>query len=76
MTMSDGDGDQCCIQKMWPWGHTENFQNVGGGGEGVYDVLTFQKSRGGKSSHTYAPYTDRVAYRGAGTLGFPPPPQN
>ena len=33
--------------------HTENvarrgnlsFQNVGGGGEGVYDVLTFQKSR-------------------------------
>ena len=36
--------------------HTENvarggklsFQNVGEGGKGVYDVLTFQKSRGAK----------------------------
>ena len=40
---------QCCIQKMWLGGQTESFQNVGGG-EGVYNVLTFQKSRGGKSS--------------------------
>ena len=37
---------QCCIQKMWLGGQTESFHNVGGGGEGVYDVLTFQKSRG------------------------------
>ena len=37
--------------------HTENvarggklsFQNVGEGGKGVYDVLTFQKSRGPKA---------------------------
>ena len=30
----------------WGEGGTENFQNVGG--EGVYDVLTLQKSRGGQ----------------------------
>ena len=30
------------------WGKL-SFQNVGGG-KGVYNVLTFQKSRGGKSS--------------------------
>ena len=30
---------------MWLGGQTKSFQNVGGG-EGVYDVLTFQKSRG------------------------------
>ena len=35
---------------MWLGGRTKNFQNVGGRGEGVYDVLTFQKSRGGKRS--------------------------
>ena len=35
----------CCIQKMWLGGQTESFQNVGG--KGVYNVLTFQKSRGG-----------------------------
>ena len=45
---------------MWLGGQTENFQNVGGG-RGVYDVLTFLKSRGGKSSP-----------RGGG--GFPPAP--
>ena len=28
-------------------GQTESLQNVGGGGEGVYNVLTLQKSRGG-----------------------------
>ena len=37
---------QSCIQKMWLGGQTESFQNVGG--EGVYDVLTFQKSRRGQ----------------------------
>ena len=38
----------CCIQKMWlggGGGQTECFQNVGGD-KGVYNVLTFQKSRG------------------------------
>ena len=29
---------------------TESFQNIGRGGEGVYNVLHFQKSRGGKNS--------------------------
>ena len=33
---------------MWLGGQTESFQNVGG--EGVYEVLTLQKSRGDKSS--------------------------
>ena len=33
---------------MWLGGNTESFQNVGG--KGVYNVLTFQKSKGGKSS--------------------------
>ena len=37
---------QCCIQKMWLGGGGQNecFKNVGGD-KGVYNVLTFQKSR-------------------------------
>ena len=31
---------------MWLGGQTESFQNVGGG-KGVYNVLTLQKSMGG-----------------------------
>ena len=38
----------CYIQKMWLGGQTECFQNVGGG-KGVYNVLTFQKSRGARA---------------------------
>ena len=35
---------------MWLGGETDSVQNVGGGGgEGVYDVLTFQKSRGSRA---------------------------
>ena len=34
-------------QKMRLGVQTESFQNVGGG-KGVYNVLTFQKSRGGQ----------------------------
>ena len=40
------------IQKMWleGGGQTEYFQNVGGGGgKGVYAVLTLQKSRGARA---------------------------
>ena len=39
-------------------GQTECFQNVGGGGEGAYDVLTLHKSLGGARTHlggTFAP---------------------
>ena len=45
--------DNCSISsaayRKYGWGGKLSFQNVGGG-EGVYNVLTFQKSRGGKSS--------------------------
>ena len=37
---------QCCIQKMWLGGQTEFPKCTKWGGEGVYDILTFQKSRG------------------------------
>ena len=39
---------QYCIQKMWLGGQTEFPKRRGGAS--VYNVLTFQKSRGGKSS--------------------------
>ena len=38
-----------CIHKVWLGGQTESLQNVGGGGKGVYDVLTLQKSRGARA---------------------------
>ena len=35
---------------MWLGGQTESFQNVGGAKVyGVYNVLTFQKSRGARA---------------------------
>ena len=43
----EGD-EQCCIQKMWLGGQTE-FPKCRGGGKGVYDVLTLQKSRGARA---------------------------
>ena len=52
---------QYCMQKMWLGGQTESLQNVGGAS--VYDVLTLQKSKGGKSSP-----------RGGKDPPTPPPP--
>ena len=46
------DTSQWCIQNMWLGGQTESFHNVGGragGGEDLYNVLTFQKSRGARA---------------------------
>ena len=40
------------MKLMWvgiKWRQTEFPKCRGGGGEGVYDVLTFQKSRGAKA---------------------------
>ena len=41
---------------------TESFQNVGGRGDGVYDVLTLQKSRGART------------HPGGAKAPLPPPP--
>ena len=55
----------CCIQKMWLGGKTESFQNVGGGGgKGVYNVLTFQKSRGANAPST--PLNETLLCNGQG----------
>ena len=70
--MANGER-QCYMQKMWLGGKTECFQNVGGG-EGVYDVLTFQKSRGGKSSprgQKYPPNASLVRGRAVGVRHLP-----
>ena len=59
------DGKQCHVQKMWLGEQTEFPKCMGG--EGVYDVLTLQKSGAGARA--------LLGGGGGGGKGPPPAPQ-